>query len=95
MLQDAGVDHAERGAEEAKGDAADGGEVYVGFAEGGIDDDWFVVSEWLDRWLRWKDLRSSRGMNASMKTVDKFCIKSLGVLPRSISPAWEIKLLKI
>ena len=34
-------------------------------------------------------------MNASMKTVDRFCIKSFGVLPRSIAPAWEIKLLKI
>jgi hypothetical protein len=96
VLQDAGVDHAERGAEEAEGDAADGGEVDVGFAEGGIDDNWAVVSDWLGRWLDGgKDSRSSRGMNASMKTVDKFCIKSLGVLPRSISPAWEIKLLKI
>lgn len=52
MLQDAGVYHAERGAEEAEGDAADGVEIDVGFAEGGIDDDWCVVSEGLIFGLR-------------------------------------------
>ena len=45
MLEDAGVDHAERGAEEAEGDAADGVEVDVCFLEGGIDDDCCFVSE--------------------------------------------------
>jgi hypothetical protein len=44
VLEDAGVDHAERGAEEAEGDAADGVEVDVGFSEGGIDDDFCFVS---------------------------------------------------
>lgn len=87
MLEDAGVDHAERGAEEAEGDAADRGEVDVGFSEGGIDDDWPMVSDWLVRLIGGEYVRSSRGMKASMNTVDKFCIKSLGVLPRSISPA--------
>jgi hypothetical protein len=87
VLEDAGVDHAERGAEEAEGDAADRGEVDVGFSEGRIDDDWPVVSDRLDRLVGGEDVRSSRGMKASMKTVDRFCIKSLGVLPRSISPA--------
>jgi hypothetical protein len=87
VLEDAGVDHAERGAEEAEGDAADGVEVDVGFSEGGVDEDCCVVGECFESFVRWDYLRSSRGMNASMKTVDRFCIKSLGVLPRSISPA--------
>jgi hypothetical protein len=49
VLEDAGVDHAKGGAEEAEGDAADGVEVDVCFLEGGIDDDCCFVSECLNR----------------------------------------------
>ena len=40
MLQHAGVDHAELGAEEAESDASDWVEVNAGFAESWIDGDW-------------------------------------------------------